>query len=90
MIRRAVDLVRELAGVRWHSRPQQERRLGILRAFLGAACEFGDDCAWPGLGWRCGHRRQPSRLRNSRTSAFPASSTPTSRTKSRATRSGLV
>lgn len=37
--------------------PQQETWLGVLRAFLGTPCEFGDDCAYPGLGWRCGHRR---------------------------------
>lgn len=57
MIRRIVDLVRELAGVRWHPRPQQESARGIVRAFLGAPCEFGEDCAYPRLDWRCGHRR---------------------------------
>ena len=56
-IRRVVDLVLELAGVCWHPRPQQESTGGIVRAFLGVPCEFGEDCAYPGLGWRCGHRR---------------------------------
>jgi hypothetical protein len=58
LIRRVVDLVRELAGVRWHPRPQQESACGVVRAFLGTPCEFGEDCAYPGLGWRCGHRRR--------------------------------
>ena len=57
MITRIVDLARELAGVRWHPRPQQESRLGVVRAFFGSPCEFGADCAYPGLGWRCGHWR---------------------------------
>lgn len=51
------QLARELAGVRWHPRPQQESAWGVVRAFLGVPCEFGEDCAYPGLGWRCGHRR---------------------------------
>lgn len=57
MIARVVDLTRELAGVRWHSRAQQESAWGIVRAFFGSPCEFGADCAYLGLGWRCGHRR---------------------------------
>jgi hypothetical protein len=57
MIRRVVDLARELAGVPWHPRPQQETTVGIVLAFLGIPCEFGRDCAYPGLGWRCGHLR---------------------------------
>ena len=57
MIRRLVDLVRELASVRWHPLPQQEGAAGIVCAFIGVPCEFGRDCAYPGLGWRCGHRR---------------------------------
>jgi hypothetical protein len=57
MIRRVVDLARELAGVPWHPRPQQESAVGIVLAFLGMPCEFGRDCAYPGLGWRCGHLR---------------------------------
>ena len=44
-------------GDRWHPRPQQESALGVVRAFFGVSCEFGADCAYPGLGWRCGHRR---------------------------------
>lgn len=67
MIQRVVDLVYELRGdrprnpffdgPRIHPSPQQETRVGIALAFLGVSCEFGDDCAYPGLGWRCGHRR---------------------------------
>ena len=57
MIARIVDLARELAGVRWHPRAQQESAWGIVRAFFGSPCEFCADCAYPGLGWRCGHRR---------------------------------
>ena len=68
MIQRVVDLVCELRGERprnpfpegprVHLSPQQETRGGIVLAFLGVPCEFGDDCAYPGLGWRCGHRRR--------------------------------
>jgi hypothetical protein len=65
MIRRALDLVDELrghrprypSGAREHSAPQQEGARGIVLAFLGVPCEFGRDCGYPGLGWRCGHRR---------------------------------
>jgi len=57
MIARIKGLVQELAGVRWHPRPQQETPGGVVRAFHGAPCEFSADCAYPGLGWRCGHRR---------------------------------
>jgi len=57
MCTRAVDLSRELVGVRWHPRPQQETSWGIVCAFLGVPCEFGRDCTYPGLGWRCGHLR---------------------------------
>ena len=63
MIRRVVHLIDELRGHRprfegrGHPAPQQEGAGGVLLAFLGVRCEFGDDCAYPGLGWRCGHRR---------------------------------
>jgi len=57
VIARAVDLVRELAGVRLRMPPQQESACGVVRAFFGVPCEFGADCAYPGLGWRCGHLR---------------------------------
>ena len=60
MIGRVVGLVRELRGERasFHPASQQETRWGIVRAFLGVPCEFGSDCAYPGLGWRCGHLRR--------------------------------
>jgi hypothetical protein len=54
---RAFDFARELAGKRRYAAPQQESCWGIVRAFLGVPCEFGRDCAYPGLGWLCGHRR---------------------------------
>lgn len=57
MIARVKGLVQELTCVRWHPRSQQDTTWGIVCAFLGAPCEFGNDCAYPGLGWRCGHRR---------------------------------
>jgi hypothetical protein len=65
MIRRVVGVVDELRGHRprspldgrEHPAPQQDSARGIVRAFLGVPCEFGRDCAYPGLGWRCGHRR---------------------------------
>jgi hypothetical protein len=67
MIGRIVGLARELRGERprnpfpegprVHPSPQQEARRGIILVFLGWPCEFGGDCAYPGLGWRCGHRR---------------------------------
>ncbi len=67
VIGRVVGLVRELrgerpcnpypAGPRIHPSSQQETRWGIVLRFLGVPCEFGEDCAYPGLGWRCGHRR---------------------------------
>ena len=58
MIRRVVNLSRELSGVHWHPCPQQESAWGVVRAFLGVPCEFGEDCAYPGLGWLCGHPRK--------------------------------
>ena len=58
MIQRVIDLAHELAGTHWHNRPQQASRWGVVRAFLGIPCEFGSDCAYPGIGWRCGHRRR--------------------------------
>lgn len=59
MIGRLRGLVQELRGDRasFHPAPQQETCWGIVGAFLGVPCEFGQDCAYPGLGWRCGHRR---------------------------------
>jgi hypothetical protein len=57
-IRRIRDLLRELRGDRRHPAPQQETRCGIVHAFLGFPCEFGEGCAYPDLGWRCGHLRQ--------------------------------
>jgi hypothetical protein len=57
--KRLVGLVEELRGQEeWHPRPQQESRFGVILAFLGWPCEFKEDCAYPGLGWRCGHRRR--------------------------------
>ncbi len=74
MIRRVRDLVDELRGHRprspldgrEHSTPQQEGARGVVLAFLGVRCEFDDadgpdvygGCAYPGLGWRCGHLRR--------------------------------
>jgi hypothetical protein len=54
---RVRDLIEELRGDRSHPAPQQETALGVVLAFLGWPCEFHGDCAYPGLGWRCGHRR---------------------------------
>lgn len=51
LVCRALDLVHELAGIRFHPRSQQESACGVVRAFLG------EHCAYPGLGWRRGHRR---------------------------------
>lgn len=56
MVRRVRGLVDELAGTPFHPREQQESGVGIVLRFLGWPCEFGGDCAYPGLGWRCGHR----------------------------------
>ena len=64
MIERLIGLVDELQGHRprspWNDRehpaPQQEGACGILFRFIGRRCEFGRDCAYPGLGWRCGHQ----------------------------------
>ena len=70
MIRRVVDLVSELRGLRpaspttgcRHLSPQQETRCGIALRFLGWPCECETPevggCVYPGLGWRCGHRRR--------------------------------
>ena len=69
MIRRVVDLVSELRGLRpaspttgrRHPSPQQESCWGIVLRFFGWPCEFATPdcgCAYPGLGWRCGHRRR--------------------------------
>jgi hypothetical protein len=58
LIRRIVGLVEELRGVRRQMPVQQESMRGIVCSFLGTPCEFGEDCAYPGLGWRCGHRRR--------------------------------
>lgn len=59
MIWRALGLVDELRGERprLHPSPQQESFCGVVLRFFGMPCEFGRDCAYPGLGWRCGHRR---------------------------------
>lgn len=64
MFRRTRGLVEELSGKPFHPRDQQESTWGIMLRFLGRPCEFGDDCAYPGLGWRCGHRG--ARLRGHR------------------------
>ena len=58
LIRRIRDLVRELRGDRRHPAPQQETPCGIVQAFFGVPCGAGEDCAYPGLGWRCGHPRR--------------------------------
>ena len=64
MIRRAIGLVQELRGdrARFHPSSQQETRWGIVLRFLGWPCECETDevggCVYPGLGWRCGHRRR--------------------------------
>jgi hypothetical protein len=69
MIRRVVDLVDELRGHRpaspvtgrRHTSTQQETRWGIVLRFFGWPCECETPevggCVYPGLGWRCGHRR---------------------------------
>jgi hypothetical protein len=63
MIQHVLDLVDELRGdrARFHPAPQQETRWGIVLRFLGWPCEFATPdagCAYPGLGWRCGHQRR--------------------------------
>jgi hypothetical protein len=70
MIHRVVDLVSELQGLRpaipttgrRHLSSQQETRWGIVLRFLGWPCECETPevggCVYPGLGWRCGHRRR--------------------------------
>ena len=57
---RIAGLAQELRGDRasFHPSSQQETRGGIVLRFLGWPCEFGPDCAYQGLGWRCGHRRR--------------------------------
>jgi hypothetical protein len=59
LVNRIAALVQELRGdrARFHPSSQQESRAGIVLRFLGWPCEFGRDCAYQGLGWRCGHRR---------------------------------
>jgi len=66
LILRVQHLVDELRGDRYRLPPQQERSAGVVLAFLGWSCEFGEDCAYPGLGWRCGHLRYRSRRREVR------------------------
>lgn len=65
MIRRTLDLLDELAGRPFHPRDQQESAWGIVLRFLGWPCECETEelggCTYPGLGWRCGHRRRPWR-----------------------------
>lgn len=64
MSMRILDLVRELRGDRasFHPSTQQETRWGIVLRFLGWPCECETPevggCVYPGLGWRCGHRRR--------------------------------
>jgi hypothetical protein len=70
MIGRVVDLVEELRGLRpaspatgqRHTSVQQETSRGIMLRFLGWPCECETPevggCVYPGLGWRCGHRRR--------------------------------
>ena len=70
MIRRIVGLVEELRGFRpaspetgrLHTSAQQETGRGIVLRFLGWPCECETPevggCVYPGLGWRCGHRRR--------------------------------
>ena len=43
--------------VRGHARIQQQTKFEQVLALFGWPCEFGKNCAWPGLGFRCGHRR---------------------------------
>ena len=52
--------MRELwfSRVKDHGRYQQQTLLEQVLALFGWPCEFGEDCAWPGLGYRCGHRRR--------------------------------
>lgn len=49
---RVWELVDELRGQRPcnHLAPQQEDKLGVVLAFVGIPCEFGENCAYPGLG----------------------------------------
>ena len=70
MICRIVGLVEELRGLRpaspetghRHTSAQQETGRGIVLRFLGWPCECETPevggCVYPGLGWRCGHRRR--------------------------------
>jgi len=64
LVGRLAGLVQELRGVRasFHPSAQQETRRGIVLRFLGWPCECETaeigGCVYPGLGWRCGHRRQ--------------------------------
>ena len=70
MIQRIVGLVEELRGLRpaipktdrRHTSAQQETGRGIVLRFLGWPCECETPevggCVYPGLGWRCGHRRR--------------------------------
>jgi hypothetical protein len=62
MIRRVRALIDELTGKPFHPRAQQESPWGIVLRFLGWPCECETaeigGCTYPGLGWRCGHRRR--------------------------------
>lgn len=64
LIGRIAGLVQELRGDRasFHPSSQQETRGGIMLRFLGWPCECETaeigGCVYPGLGWRCGHRRR--------------------------------
>jgi hypothetical protein len=70
MIGRIVGLVEELRDLRpaspttghRHTSTQQETRWGAVLRFLGWPCECETPdvggCVYPGLGWRCGHRRR--------------------------------
>lgn len=72
LIGRIAGLAEELRGLRpaspstgrRHTSTQQETRGGIVLRFLGWACECETinvgGCVYPGLGWRCGHRRRRS------------------------------
>lgn len=67
MIGRVLGLVQELRGdrARFHPTPQQETRGGIVLRFFGWPCECATaevgGCVYPGLGWRCGHRKRRCR-----------------------------
>jgi hypothetical protein len=79
MICRVIALVDELTGKPFHPRVQQESAGGIVLRFLGWPCECETaeigGCTYPGLGWRCGHRRRRLRWRVSAPLETPARGT---------------